>query len=193
VFGHQDVRKNVVESLRELLIGDQARLRTLAPTVPSEALHEILINAYMHRCWRSNGPVVITIDDNSVEIANPGDLLPGLHVDNLINAPLYRVKSPPLESGRIGSKRQSNRQQRNQSALARKPRVPESVNSVVNALKRIMQSFPAGCSAIADGSTGLIAALPNRLTADSSGIPLRMRIALLEDEGHRESSSRDRS
>jgi len=89
--GHEDIRKNVVETLRDLLIGEQARMRNLAPAVPPETMHELLVNAYMHRCWRSNGPVVITIGDGSIEIANPGDLLPGLHVDNLIYCvPVYR-------------------------------------------------------------------------------------------------------
>jgi ATP-dependent DNA helicase RecG len=89
--GHEDLRKNVVETVRDLLFGEQPRLRGFAPLVPGETLHELLVNAYMHRCWRTNGPVVITVSEGSVEIVNPGDLLPGLHVDTLIHCiPVYR-------------------------------------------------------------------------------------------------------
>lgn len=91
VRGHVDIRKNVVETIRELLIGDQARLRQICPTVPQEAFKELLVNAYMHRCWRSNGPVVISVYDQCVEFENPGDLMLGLHVNNLIYCiPAYR-------------------------------------------------------------------------------------------------------
>ena len=89
--GHMDIRKNVVESIRELLIGDQARLRQSCPAVPQEAFKELLVNTYMHRCWRSNGPVVISVSNQSVEFENPGDLMAGLHVNNLIYCvPVYR-------------------------------------------------------------------------------------------------------
>lgn len=88
---HIDIRKNVVESIRDLLVGDQARLHQLCPTVPQEACKELLVNAYMHRCWRSNGPVFISISDRWLEFENPGDLMPGLHVSNLIYCvPVYR-------------------------------------------------------------------------------------------------------
>lgn len=89
--GHVDIRKNLVESVRDLLIGDQSRLRQLCPAIPRETFKEVLINAYMHRCWRTNGPVVVTISEESIEFENPGDLLPGLHVNNLIHCvPVYR-------------------------------------------------------------------------------------------------------
>jgi hypothetical protein len=54
--GHEDIRKNIVETFRDLLIGEQARLRGIAPSLPFEALRELMVNAYMHRCWRTNGP-----------------------------------------------------------------------------------------------------------------------------------------
>jgi ATP-dependent DNA helicase RecG len=89
--GHVDIRKNVVESIRELLIGDQARLRQICPVMPQEAFKELLVNAYMHRSWRTNGPVVISVSGEWMEFENPGDLLPGLHVNNLIYCvPVYR-------------------------------------------------------------------------------------------------------
>jgi predicted HTH transcriptional regulator len=56
-----------------------------------ETLQELLVNAYIHRCWRTNGPVMITISEHGFEIQNHGDLLPGLHADSLIYCtPVYR-------------------------------------------------------------------------------------------------------
>jgi len=83
--------KNVVEMIRELVATDQARLRQLCPMFPAECLKELLVNAYMHRCWRTSSPVVITITGESIEIENPGDLMPSLHVGNLLYCvPVYR-------------------------------------------------------------------------------------------------------
>jgi predicted HTH transcriptional regulator len=84
------ISKNVVEMSRELVATDQAQLHQLCP-FPSECLRELLVNAYMHRCWRTSGPVVITLTEDSIEIENPGDLMPSLHVGNLIYCvPVYR-------------------------------------------------------------------------------------------------------
>lgn len=59
--------------------------------MPAATLQELLVNAYVHRCWRTSGPVVITVSGAALEVQNPGDLLPGLHVSSLINCiPAYR-------------------------------------------------------------------------------------------------------
>lgn len=59
--------------------------------MPETTLRELLVNAYVHRCWRTNGPVAVTLSDIALEIQNPGDLLPGLHIGNLLyGIPLYR-------------------------------------------------------------------------------------------------------
>ena len=85
------LRQNVIESLRDLILTEHSLIRGACPAVPDTTLRELLVNAYVHRCWRTNGPVSITLSDTSLEIQNPGDLLPGLHVGNLLyGVPLYR-------------------------------------------------------------------------------------------------------
>src|ERR1700675_2732102 len=85
------LRKNIIESLREIVLGDHSLLHRHCPALPEVTLRELLVNAYVHRCWRTNGPIMMTITDESLEIKNPGDLLPGLHVDSLIYCtPVYR-------------------------------------------------------------------------------------------------------
>jgi predicted HTH transcriptional regulator len=49
------------------------------------------MNAYIHRCWRTAAPVLVSIDPGFLEFQNPGELLPGLHVANLLHCvPSYR-------------------------------------------------------------------------------------------------------
>ena len=89
--GHRRLRKNIVDSVRELALGGRSVLQTHCPDVPEVTLQELLVNAYIHRCWRTPAPVVITISPSSIEVQNPGGLLPGLHVENLIYCvPAYR-------------------------------------------------------------------------------------------------------
>jgi predicted HTH transcriptional regulator len=88
---HLVLRKNIVDSLRELVLTDRSPLRTACPAIPEVTFRELVVNAYIHRCWRTNGPVVITATDQALDIQNPGDLLSGLTVDTLLYAvPLYR-------------------------------------------------------------------------------------------------------
>lgn len=88
---HKTLRKNIIESLRELVLGENSFLRHACPTVPEASMRELLVNAYAHRCWRTNGPVSITLSDTMLEIQNPGDLLPGLSVGILLyGVPAYR-------------------------------------------------------------------------------------------------------
>jgi ATP-dependent DNA helicase RecG len=89
--GDLRLRKNIIESLREIVLGEHSVLHRCCPTLDELTLRELLVNAYVHRCWRTNGPIMITISDERLEIQNPGDLLPGLHVDSLIYCtPVYR-------------------------------------------------------------------------------------------------------
>ena len=85
------VRKNIIESLRETILSERAVLRTALPSIPDKTLRELVVNAYVHRCWRTNGPVTIAVSDTALDIQNPGDLLGGLHVGNLLyGVPVYR-------------------------------------------------------------------------------------------------------
>ncbi len=54
-------------------------------------LTELLLNAYLHRCYRTPGPVQIIIGDEELEIRNPGGLLGTLTAENLLyDTPQYR-------------------------------------------------------------------------------------------------------
>jgi ATP-dependent DNA helicase RecG len=84
------IRKNVTDSVRELCI-EGSTLRSRLPQVPVEVLKELIVNAYIHRCYRTPSPVMITISESSLEIRSPGELLGGLDVNNLIyGVPVYR-------------------------------------------------------------------------------------------------------
>ena len=47
------------------------------PEIPTDAVREILINAYTHRDWLSSGCVQIDIYNDSVEVFNPGWFIEG--------------------------------------------------------------------------------------------------------------------
>jgi ATP-dependent DNA helicase RecG len=85
------IRKNVIESVRDLCVGDGSILRSRLPQIPAEVLKEIVVNAYIHRCYRTPAPIVISISEWGLEIRSPGELLTGLSVNNLIHGvPVYR-------------------------------------------------------------------------------------------------------
>jgi predicted HTH transcriptional regulator len=84
------VARNVVECVRELVIAEKSPLRHRCRSVSQEMLFELLMNAYIHRCWRTPGPVMVCVDD-ILEIQSPGELMPGLNVTNLLHCiPCYR-------------------------------------------------------------------------------------------------------
>lgn len=85
------IRKNVIESVRELCVGDGSILHSRLPQIPADVLKEIVVNAYIHRCYRTPAPVVIDISEWGLEIRSPGELLTGLSANNLIHGvPVYR-------------------------------------------------------------------------------------------------------
>ena len=87
----RNARKNVIESVRDLCIGESSILRSRLPQVPAKVLKELVVNAYIHRCYRTPAPVIITISEWALEIRSPGELLTGLSVNNLIHGvPVYR-------------------------------------------------------------------------------------------------------
>jgi len=89
--GPSHLHKNIVETFRELCASRNAVLPSLCPNLDMRTLRELLINAYIHRCYRINGPIVIRISESAVEIESPGELPAGLSVDNLIHCvPIYR-------------------------------------------------------------------------------------------------------
>jgi hypothetical protein len=85
------LRKNIVESVRDLCFGEGSVLRSLLPQIPAEVIKELVVNAYAHRCYRTPSPVVIRVSQERLEIQNPGELLTGLSINNLIyGIPAYR-------------------------------------------------------------------------------------------------------
>lgn len=95
VVGDQEpvrIRKNIVDCVRELVIGESSILQRRLPFIPFDVLKELVVNAYIHRCYRTPSPIVINVSGmEGLEIKSPGDLLPGLTVKNLIyGVPVYR-------------------------------------------------------------------------------------------------------
>ncbi len=61
------------------------------PSLPNLVLREVLVNAFLHRCYRTQAPTRIDIRPGEIEIQNPGGLLGSLTVDDLLYAPsIYR-------------------------------------------------------------------------------------------------------
>jgi len=61
------------------------------PSLPDLVLREVLVNAFLHRCYRTQAPTRIDIRPGEIEIQNPGGLLGSLTVDDLLYAPsIYR-------------------------------------------------------------------------------------------------------
>jgi predicted HTH transcriptional regulator len=90
---HENIRlqQNIVDTVRDLCGGDGSILRALLPQIPADVIRELVVNAYVHRCYRLPGPVVINVSDTGLEIQSPGELAGGLKVDDLINCvPIYR-------------------------------------------------------------------------------------------------------
>ncbi|HCF3602011.1 TPA: putative DNA binding domain-containing protein [Pseudomonas aeruginosa] len=57
---------------------------------PIEAVHEILVNAFLHRDYSISDEIQITIFDNRIEIKSPGRLPGGVTKDNILNAHFAR-------------------------------------------------------------------------------------------------------
>ncbi|MGB9379378.1 ATP-binding protein [Candidatus Binatus sp.] len=82
---------NIIESTTKYLALIQKELRQLEYAVPIEIISELLMNAYLHRCYRTPGPVRISVRKDEIEIKNPGGLLGSLTVDTLLQStPFYR-------------------------------------------------------------------------------------------------------
>jgi predicted HTH transcriptional regulator len=85
------IRKNIIETVRELCFGESSILRSRLPQIPAQVLKELIVNAFVHRCYRTPAPVIISVGAWGFEIRSPGELLTGLSVNNLIHGvPVYR-------------------------------------------------------------------------------------------------------
>jgi len=86
------IRKNIIDTVRELCFGETALLLARLPQIPDNVIKELVVNAYVHRCYRVGAGVMINISDmDGLEIKSPGGLLTDLSVRNLIyGVPVYR-------------------------------------------------------------------------------------------------------
>ncbi|MGE8295407.1 MAG: ATP-binding protein [Pseudomonas sp.] len=57
---------------------------------PIEAVHEVLVNAFLHRDYSIADEIQITIFDNRIEIKSPGRLPGGVTSENILNAHFAR-------------------------------------------------------------------------------------------------------
>jgi len=90
-LGEKRIRTNIVESYRLLLGSRTALLNSLCPQIPESCMKEILMNAYVHRDYRANSPVVIRATDDAIEFESPGALCTGLSSESLLHCtPVYR-------------------------------------------------------------------------------------------------------
>lgn len=89
--GTTTLRKNIIETYKELCGTQHSVLPTLCPRLPLQTVQELLVNAFIHRSYRTNGPIIVRISGSAVEIESPGELPVGIHADNLIHCvPVYR-------------------------------------------------------------------------------------------------------
>ncbi|HET8671217.1 MAG TPA: ATP-binding protein, partial [Candidatus Saccharimonadales bacterium] len=83
--------ENIVESLEKciLFIEDQLAAKNFKLSRPM--ITELVLNAYLHRCYRTRGAVQIRVRQDEIEIQNPGGLLGSLTTESLIyEPPIYR-------------------------------------------------------------------------------------------------------
>lgn len=89
--GTARLKKNIIECIKDLIATDGPINLSLATQVPADVVRELLVNAYIHRCYRTAGPVVINVSASGFEVHSPGGLPGNLTVDGLIHCvPVYR-------------------------------------------------------------------------------------------------------
>jgi predicted HTH transcriptional regulator len=90
-LGTKTIRGNIVENYRELCGSRQALLPSLSPKISLSSIRELIVNAYIHRCYRTNGPILVRVTESSFEVESPGELPAGMQAENLIHCvPIYR-------------------------------------------------------------------------------------------------------
>jgi ATP-dependent DNA helicase RecG len=86
------IQQNIVDTFRDLWTrqGDLSACTTTS--LPERCVRELMVNALIHRSYRSSGPINVRITpDHLLEIQNSGGFLRNLGPHNLINAnPVHR-------------------------------------------------------------------------------------------------------
>ncbi len=82
---------NVQQALENCVGSINRYLSERDAVIAENVLVELLLNAYLHRCYRTPGPVQIMIRDGELEIRNPGGLLGSLTPETVLyDTPQYR-------------------------------------------------------------------------------------------------------
>ena len=82
---------NIIESIGSYIPLITAELRRRDAELPEAVIMELLVNAYVHRCYRTAGAIQIRIKEKEIEIQNPGGLLGDLTTETILYAPpIYR-------------------------------------------------------------------------------------------------------
>jgi ATP-dependent DNA helicase RecG len=71
---------------------NSARRREI-PEYPLDAVREVLANAVVHRDYRPNERIQLRMHDDRLEVQNPGGLLPGLSLEQLLQTPTSRRRN----------------------------------------------------------------------------------------------------
>jgi len=82
---------NLIEALTFNSAWIKEQLAKIGVDCPNDVIRELLLNAYLHRCYRTQANIQIHIRPNELEIRNPGGLLGSLTTASLIHSPsIYR-------------------------------------------------------------------------------------------------------
>ncbi len=86
------IQQNIADTFRDLWTRRGDLAACTASSLPENCLRELVVNALIHRSYRSSEPVNVRITpDHLLEIQNPGGFLRNLSPRNLINAsPVHR-------------------------------------------------------------------------------------------------------
>ena len=86
------IQQNIADTFRDLWTRRGDLAACMPSSLPENCLRELVVNALIHRSYRSSEPVNVRITpDHLLEIQNPGGFLRNLGPRNLINAsPVHR-------------------------------------------------------------------------------------------------------
>ncbi|HEY6545157.1 MAG TPA: ATP-binding protein [Dokdonella sp.] len=76
-------RIDAVNEERQLQLPSGVRPRIRL--IPDRAVREALVNALIHRDYRSPDPVLVEFTGNQLVVSSPGGFPPGIHADNIIS------------------------------------------------------------------------------------------------------------
>lgn len=58
-LGTERLRSNLIESVRGICIGESSTARRMCPAIPIDTVRELVVNAYVHRCYRTQSAVML--------------------------------------------------------------------------------------------------------------------------------------